>query len=103
MRKRASEDATDRKRFRPDQEDHPELLTRSCCSECRPGMCRLTIVPPQVERRNSVAGPREHLSFGSGSEMGDEGLDQLTAGAAEGGGAGCVGFDEIRIEIVLAD
>jgi hypothetical protein len=38
--------------------------------------------------------------------MGDEGLDQLTAGAAEGGGAakvGCVGFDEIRIEVVLAD
>jgi len=44
--------------------------------------------------------------FGSGREMGDEGLDQFPAGVAENFGAAeiCrVSLDEIRIEVVLAD
>ncbi len=38
--------------------------------------------------------------------MGDEGFDQIAAGALEGFGAAEIGgvrFDEIRIEVVLAD
>jgi hypothetical protein len=52
------------------------------------------------------ADQRVAVLFSSGGKMGDEGLDQFPAGAAESGGAaevGGIGFYEIGIEVVLAD
>ena len=52
------------------------------------------------------ADQRISVFFRGGREVGDKGLDQLTAGAAEGRGAAEVrgiSFHEIGIEVVLAD
>ena len=46
--------------FDPDQEEPIEIANRSCCPECKPGMCRLMILPPPVGNRNSAC-TLEHL------------------------------------------
>jgi hypothetical protein len=48
--------------FDPDQEQPVEITDQM--PECRPGMCRLMILPPQVENRSSVC-RAEHLGSAS--------------------------------------